>query len=776
MNTANLKSFQLWSLAIVAFVAIVALLVGCDNYKAPQQSPVPALTSISPTTAVAGGAAFTLTTNGTGFLATSVVNWNGSARPTTYVSATQLSVAIPAADIATAGTVPVTVTNPTPGSGSSAAVNFTITSANNPSPTISSLSPASVIVGGAAFTLTVNGTNYINSSVVNWNGSARTTILVSPTQITAAIFAADIATAGTAQITVTNPAPGGGTSPASVFDINAASNPVPTITSISPTNVNAGSAAFTLTVNGTQFISSSVIQWNGTAQPTAFINTTQVTAQIPAVNVATAGTAAVTVKNPTPDGGTSNSSTFTINSAGQTVGVIENLSLSASGGSANGQASSASISSDGQFVAFGDNATNFTAADTNGNMIDIFQVETCHGASAPTSCTPSIVIASLTSAGTQGASGESVAEFSRFMTSDGRFIVFTGISQDFIAHPAANNSGVIALRDTCKGQASGCTPSTSVVGLDDSGNPVLNANYGVISGNGRTVTFASANANVVTGVPGGNLQIFARDTCFGAPASPACTPTTVLVSASSSGTPSGSPSIGLGTSEASISDAGRYVAFASDAKNLVPNDTTNEANVYLRDTCIGAPSGCAPSTTLVSANTAGAVGTTTGNGSYVPSISGNGRYVFFQSDATDLVSGKNSTGKFQLYLRDTCTGVDSGCTPQTTMLTLDSNGNPLTADTTSPATGLISSTGRYVVFDAGAPIRPGDYVGEVFAKDTCTGVASGCTPSVKGISFDVQGHVVSGVVPVSISADGHFALLLDTSTGSFNLYLALTGY
>lgn len=141
MNTTNLKAFQLWSLVVIALAAIVALLTGCDNYKAPQQNIVPALTSISPASAVAGGAAFTLTANGTGFLASSVVNWNGSPRPTTYVNASRLSVAIPASDIAAAGAAPVTVSNPTPGGGSSAAVNFTITSANNPSPTISSLSP-----------------------------------------------------------------------------------------------------------------------------------------------------------------------------------------------------------------------------------------------------------------------------------------------------------------------------------------------------------------------------------------------------------------------------------------------------------------------------------------------------------------------------------------------------------------------------------------------------------------------------------------------------------
>ncbi len=771
MNTIFRKSNGL-----LGFLLLVLLpfLTGCENSKSVMQNPVPALTTISPTSAAAGGAALTLTVNGSSFVASSVVNWNGSSRPTTFVSASQLTAGITAADIAAAGTVPVTVTSPVPGGGSSSPATFTITAANNPSPTLSSLSPTSITAGASAFTLTVNGTNFINASTVNWNGTSRTTTFVSATQITAAITAADIAASGTAQITVTNPAPGGGTSLASAFDINAATNPVPTITNISPTSASAGSGALTLTVNGSNFISSSLIQWNGTAQPTAFINGTQLTAQISAANLTTAGNVSVTVKNPVPGGGTSNAATFTTNAAGQTVGVVETITLSTSNGGPNGQASSAAISTDGQFIAFGDSATNLTTTDTNGNMIDIFQQETCRGASAPNPCTPATQIVSLTNSSTQGASGESVPEYSRFMSGDGRFVVFTGVSQDFISNPPfGNNSGVIVLRDTCKGQPSSCTPSSSIVGLNDQNTAIGALNYGVISGNGRTVTFVAAAANVVTGVPGGNFEIYARDTCFGALVSPACTPKTILVSQSTSGSPAGANSIGLGTSEASISDDGRYVAFASDAKNLVPNDTQNGANVFLRDTCIGAPSGCTPQTTLVSANPSGAVGTTTSNGSYLPSISGNGRFIMFQSDATDLVSGKSSNAKFQIYLRDMCTGAASGCTPQTTMLSLDSNGNALNANTTLPGTSLVSSTGRYVVFGAGAPLRAGDYVGEVFSMDTCAGVASACTPSVKGVSFDSQGHVVSSVVPVVISGDGHFAILL---AEPFELYLALTGY
>lgn len=92
---------------------------------------------------------------------------------------------------------------------------------NNPAPLINSLSPTAAAPGGAAFTLTVVGANFVSGSVVNWNGSPRTTTFVNVTQVTAAITAADIATAGTALVTVNNPAPGGNTSNQEFFSISS---------------------------------------------------------------------------------------------------------------------------------------------------------------------------------------------------------------------------------------------------------------------------------------------------------------------------------------------------------------------------------------------------------------------------------------------------------------------------------------------------------------------------------------------------------------------------
>ena len=294
-------------------------------------NPVPALSSISPTSAAAGGAAFTLTATGTNFAITSVVRWNGSNRTTTYVSSTQLQAQITAADIATAGTASVTVFSPTPGGGTSAAQTLTI---NNAAPTLSSILPTSAIAGGAGFALTATGTNFVASSIVRWNGSDRSTTFVNSTQLQAAISAADIASAGSASVTVFTPTPGGGTSSAQTFTITAP-NPGPTLSSLAPNTAVAGGVAFTLTVTGTNYISSSVVRWNGSDRTTTFVSGTELQAQISAVDIAAAGTASVTVFNPAPGGGTSNAGTFTISPAalgpvhyvydrlGRLVGVVD---------------------------------------------------------------------------------------------------------------------------------------------------------------------------------------------------------------------------------------------------------------------------------------------------------------------------------------------------------------------------------------------------------------------------------------------------------------------
>jgi hypothetical protein len=126
-----------------------------------------------------------------------------------------------------------------------------VTVVNNPVPVTTSLNPGSAVVGGPSFTLTVNGSGFVNSSVVRWNGSGRTTTFVSATQLTAAIPDTDIAALGTAQVTVFNPAPGGGTSNAQTFAISAAA-PV-TVTFDNPPPPGAPNSLLSGTFQGISF-------------------------------------------------------------------------------------------------------------------------------------------------------------------------------------------------------------------------------------------------------------------------------------------------------------------------------------------------------------------------------------------------------------------------------------------------------------------------------------------------------------------------------------------
>jgi len=188
-----------------------------------------AVTSLSPNGAIAGGAAFTLTVNGTGFVSGATVQWNGTPLSTTFVNGTQLTAAVPGSLITNTGSASVTVVNPA--STASNALAFSINPVPVGGPLITSLSPGSTMAGGATFTLTVLGSNFLSSGgiftagpTVQWNGAPLVTSFVSVTQLTAIVPATLIATTGNANITVLNP--GGGVSNSAVFTIGATSSSV----------------------------------------------------------------------------------------------------------------------------------------------------------------------------------------------------------------------------------------------------------------------------------------------------------------------------------------------------------------------------------------------------------------------------------------------------------------------------------------------------------------------------------------------------------------------
>lgn len=270
------------------------------QYTVTQAPPPPTATSISPSQIDSGSAAFLLTVTGTNFNSQSVVQWNGLARPTTYVSGTQINAQINAADVASPGYYPVTVSNQASGGGLSQDLNFLVVQYS-----VSAIAPSLVSAGAPGFSLTVTGQGLLPSSVVRWNGSPRPTTYVSASQLTAQIAASDVAEPGNVSVTVDNGSLGG-TSAVLSFSIQAIS--ALALTGITPTAVVAGNGPFVLTATGAGFTANTVIQWNGAARPTTYISANQATAQISASDVATAGNVSVNVV----DGSSPASSTFTV--------------------------------------------------------------------------------------------------------------------------------------------------------------------------------------------------------------------------------------------------------------------------------------------------------------------------------------------------------------------------------------------------------------------------------------------------------------------------------
>ena len=260
-----------------------------------------AVTSLNPSLAYAGTQGFTLTVNGSTFTQQSVVLWNGNSLPTTYVSSSQLTAQVPASDITTTGTAAVSVSDLTYGTTNTEI--FTI----NPSPlTITSLSPATINAGSPAFTLTVTGTSF-SQSVVMWNGIAQQTTFVSTTQVTAQIPAANVATPGSATVSVSDPTYG--VSNSETFTITP---PPLALNSVSPPTVTVGGPSFVLTALGTAFTGTSIVKWNGTALATTLVSSTELIAQVPASDISATGTTSVTVSDPNSPPGTTSAQTITI--------------------------------------------------------------------------------------------------------------------------------------------------------------------------------------------------------------------------------------------------------------------------------------------------------------------------------------------------------------------------------------------------------------------------------------------------------------------------------
>ena len=258
------------------------------------------------------------------------------------------------------------------------------------------------------------------------------------------------------------------------------------------------------------------------------------------------------------------------------------------------------------------------------------------------------------------------------VSASGRFYEFT-------------DGSTIFVRDSCAGAGSGCVPAnvwTSQFG--SVGNQEIAAE-------GRYVVFESANSTLVPNDTNGVQDIFLIDTCVSAPAG--CVSQATRVSVSTDGQQANGAS-SLGT----ITPDGRFVTFVSSASNLVPDDTNSADDIFVRDTCTGAPAACSPSTYRVSvasdgSQSSGPSGFTTNS----PSISADGRYVAFASSANNLVV--SDTNDFaDIFVRDTCVGA-SNCNPTTIRVSLAHDDSEANADSTGCT---ISADGNYVSYTSAA--------------------------------------------------------------------------
>jgi Tol biopolymer transport system component len=369
------------------------------------------------------------------------------------------------------------------------------------------------------------------------------------------------------------------------------------------------------------------------------------------------------------------------------AGVTECVSIATDGTAANSFSESPTISADGRFVAFTSWATNLVSGDTNG-WEDIFVHDRQTG------------VTECVSLAVDGSPGNLWCE-SPAISADGRFVAFTSSASNLVVGDT-NGQLDVFIRDRLTG-------TTERVSVDSSG---AEANYlsdqVSITPDGRYCAFASAASSLVPADTNGRWDVFVRDRQLG---------TTERVSLDSSGTQGNGNS---GVSEygyligLSISDDGRYVAFGSDASNLVSGDTNYGGDIFVRDRLTG-------TTERVSVASGGAQWN---NVSQFPSISPDGRHVWFESCVDPY---RNPGWLYDIYVHDRQSGT-------TDLVSISTAGLHANRESYSPCS---SADGRIVGFNSRATnIVMGDTNNQIdtFVRDMdATSFTSLCTPGSDGV-------------------------------------------
>jgi Tol biopolymer transport system component len=373
---------------------------------------------------------------------------------------------------------------------------------------------------------------------------------------------------------------------------------------------------------------------------------------------------------------------------------------------ANGGATAPSINFDGSRIAFSSDASNLVASDTNGARTDPFVHDMNSGQT---------LLADSRRAGTSPSRGGRLRRGpAGDISSDGRFLVFTSNTPDLTGRVGAY---AIFRRDLATGQ----TQRACRVGNADAGNPVISAD-------GRFIAFESRATNLAGS--DGDLQpdVYECDIATGTITRVSVPLNDDVNTVGSSGSPS-------------VSADGRFVAFTSDAGGLVAGDGTR-AGVYWRDMATG-------ETRLVDV----APGATSSDGNGLdPKISADGRFVLFDSDATDLLGGALNGRVVDVFRKDMVTG-------DVALVSQGKDGSGGSGDSTADS---ISADGNLAVFTSTASnlvLGDGNGTADVFVRNLATGVTS--MVSIHPDGSGLAGPSAQG----AISADGRFVAFASQANG-----------
>ncbi len=692
------------------------------------ESPVPEITSISPTNAPAAGTdSITVFITGKNFVPQSVATLNGNNLSTSYSGPNSISATVNGTDLLAPGTAEIAVLNPAPGGGTSNQVPLNIL---DPLPTITTVTPNSIQAGTTTpTTITVAGTGFVTQfTQITLNGAPLQTTVISTTRATVTLTAGDLALAGIDRIAVANPSPGGGTSNVLTLAIN-------------PTHLIGLPVLVDLAADGSQ-ANTGICGGTASCQDGAFGLTLSTsgpsngnTGQF--VGFASAShNLVLTDTNPATDVYLRN----TCLGVASCTPLTSVISLGPKGAPANGSSSEPTIDVSGNDAAFTSFATNLvTAVSVPAGTSQVYWRPICV-ATATVDCTQTTSTAAvpqLVSISSDGLSAGNGPSYNPVISNDGRYVAFVSLATNLVSNITPNGTiPQVYVHDTCDistaVSTSTCVPTTYLVSTPDgatSGDGP--SSHPSISNSGLFVSFTSqaTNLGATAPNPSGLSEIFERSTCVTTIGSSTntCQPVTTLISTPDGTTPADGTSDQSSLSSCGGSTAscgatttasnGRFIAFASTAQNLIAGVGPTQ-QIYVRDTCNGivtVTTTCTPATYLVST----ANGGVPGNGlSERPSISASGQFIAFASLASNLANSIN--GIENIFVRNTCLATVVTCTPSLAIASIPggTNASPSNGQNYAPSISADGHTVSFISFSNNLVPRDTNGLEDIFLGTT----------------------------------------------------------